>query len=71
MSAIKKPSIPTTSHLSPDIAKIVNALKENVELMTGARHGAVPLVALPVTATTAQIIATINTIIQRLNTSGS
>jgi hypothetical protein len=70
MSAIRKPSIPSTMVLEPKIAQVVAALKENVELMTGARRGAVPLAQLKTTATTAEIIATINAIVQRLNSGG-
>jgi hypothetical protein len=56
--------------LDSGLAQIVNALKENVELMTGARRGTVTLTQLPANASTAQIIGALNAIIQRLNAAG-
>lgn len=70
MSALKKPPITTTMRIDPALAPIINALKENVELMTGARRGAVVLTQLPANASTAQIITALNAIIQRLNAAG-
>lgn len=72
MSApLLKPAIPATvTTLDGNIGKIVTAIKENVEIMTGLRNGAPKLTQLPAGASTAQIIASINTIIQRLNYQG-
>lgn len=66
---IKKPSIPPTSSLSPELARVLGPMKENIELITGVRGGAVaPLAG---TATTVEIIAKINEIITRINSTGA
>ena len=70
MTAIRKPSIPSISALSPDVATVLRAVKENIEIMTGLRNGAPQLVQLTTSATNAQIIASINSLIVRLNSSG-
>jgi hypothetical protein len=49
---------------------VVEPLKANVELITGARPGAVTINPLPTTATTAQIIAQLNLILSRIEHSG-
>jgi hypothetical protein len=69
MSTIKKPAIPGTSMLDPQLAPIIGALKENVELITGAR-GPVALAQLPASATLAEVIQTLNVIVQRINAAG-
>jgi hypothetical protein len=67
---MRKPAIPGTSTLPLDIARVVEPLKANVELITGARPGAVSLDPLPATATTAQIITQLNLILSRIEHSG-
>jgi hypothetical protein len=67
---MRKPSIPATSTLPLDIARVVEPLKANVELITGARPGAVTIDPLPATATTAQIITQLNLILSRIEHSG-
>lgn len=67
---LKKPGIPATSHFEQPMGRMLAALKENIELMTGARTGSVPLTQLPAGATNAQIIAAVNAIIQRINAAG-
>lgn len=67
---MRKPSIPATSTLPLDIARVVEPLKANVELITGARPGAVTINPLPTTATTAQIITQLNLILSRIEHSG-
>jgi hypothetical protein len=66
---MKKPSIPTTSSMSPAMAQVLGPIKENIEIITGIRGG--PLYAIPPEATTTQIINTLNQIIARLNAAGS
>jgi hypothetical protein len=65
----KKPAIPATSSLPPDVARVVAPIKETLEIMTGARGG--QMKQLSNSASTAEIIAAINAIIARLNASGS
>ena len=64
--AIKKPAIPTISGLNT--INVLGALKENIEVLTGARHG--ELTQLASTATTSEIIDKINQIVIRMNASG-
>lgn len=64
----KKPGIPAVNFSDATVSQAISALKENVEIMTGARGG--ELSSLDSTATTAQIIDKINQIITRLNVSG-
>ncbi|MEM5400875.1 hypothetical protein [Paraburkholderia unamae] len=48
----------------------LKAIKQNIELITGVNPGAPVLTQLPSTATLAQVITTLNTVIQRLNQQG-
>lgn len=66
---MKKPSIPSVAFLPQDVARVVLPIKETVEMLTGARGG--ELSALSDSATTEEIITAINSIISRLNASGS
>lgn len=72
MSPIQKMPIPPTVTTIADsaVAQVLSALKQNVEIMNGVRAGVPVLTQLPATATLAQVIATVNTIIQRLNFQG-
>jgi len=65
-----KPSIPGTGSLQRDIAIFIEPLKTNVELITGARPGAVSLDPLPSTATLADVITQLNKILSRIEHSG-
>ena len=67
---MKKPSIPPTSLLALEIARVVEPLKQNVELITGARPGAVSIDPLPATATLADVITQLNKILSRIEHSG-
>lgn len=64
--AIRKPAIPAVN--SQNTMGVLNALKENIEIITGARTGEIQ--QLTSTATTAQIIEKINQIVVKLNASG-
>lgn len=66
---MKKPSIPTTSSMSPAMAQVLGPIKENIEIITGIRGG--PLSAIPADAPITQVINTLNQIIARLNATGS
>ena len=67
---MKKPAIPTTSMLPLDIARVVEPMKQNIEMVTGARPGSPSIDPLPDTATTAQIITQLNLILSRIEHSG-
>lgn len=67
---MKKPAIPTTSSLPVEMARLLEPMKQNIELITGARPGMDAVQPLDSTATTAQIITKINEILSRLNQSG-
>jgi len=63
---MKKPAIPTTLSIQDaSIATILRPMKENIEIITGIREGAIT--KLPTDATLAQTVAKINEIISRLN----
>jgi hypothetical protein len=63
---MKKPAIPTTLSIQDiSIATILRPMKENLEIITGIRDGAIT--QLPTDATLAQTVAKINEIITRLN----
>lgn len=67
---MRKPAIPVTSSLPLDIAQVVEPLKQNVELITGARPGSTALSPLASTATLADVITQVNLILSRINRSG-
>lgn len=62
---MKKPAIPTVSSQDAQLAAILTPMKQSIEIMTGARGGA--LDPLPSNATLADVITKINSIIYRLN----
>lgn len=65
-----KPSIPGTGPLPRELAVFIEPLKANVELITGARPGAVTIDPLPSTATLADVITQLNKILSRIEHSG-
>lgn len=69
MTAIKKPAIPALMGVSDPVARsILSALKESVEIITGARPGVGIVDRLPAATTDiTAIVAKINEIIDRLN----
>jgi hypothetical protein len=67
---MRKPAIPGTASLPLDMAQIIEPLKQNVELITGARPGSTELSPLATTATLAQVITQVNLILSRINRSG-
>lgn len=69
MTILRKPGIPSIQSIPAEIAVVLRPMKENIELLTGARGGAI--VQLQVNATTVQIVSKINEIIARLNQAGS
>jgi hypothetical protein len=66
----KKPGIPSVATPDPKINSLMIAMKENIELITGARPGISELTPLTTGATNAEIVVKINEIVSRLNASG-
>lgn len=67
---MRKPAIPPTSGLALEIARVVEPMKQNIEMVTGARPGAVSISPLPATATLADCITQLNKILSRIEHSG-
>lgn len=67
---MRKPAIPPTSLLPLDIARVVEPMKQNIEMVTGARPGSVSISPLPATATLADCINQLNLILSRIEHSG-
>ncbi|CAB4135459.1 hypothetical protein UFOVP285_29 [uncultured Caudovirales phage] len=67
----RKPSIPIVNFSDRTLNQAISAIKENIEIITGARNGIGEIAQLEPTATTAQIITKINEIITRLNVSST
>lgn len=66
---MKKPSIPAVSGVQdPAVARLLQPIKENIEVMTGVRGGV--LSSLPTNASSSEIISKINEIIGKLNAQG-
>ena len=68
--AIKKPGIPTVYTPDQSVARVLQAVKENVEILTGARPGIPEIKTLPGDAALSTVINKVNEIIIRLNASG-
>jgi hypothetical protein len=63
---MKKPAIPTSLSIQDvSIATILRPMKENIEIITGIREGAIT--KLPTDATLAETVLKVNEIIARLN----
>lgn len=65
MSNARKPPIPDTPIGDRATVRMLQSLKENVELLTGVRGG--PIQALPQTATLVDVINKLNELIDRVN----
>lgn len=65
-----KPSIPGTGSLPRELAIFIEPIKQNIELVTGARPGAVTIDPLPPTATLSDVIIQLNKILSRIEHSG-
>lgn len=67
---MKKPAIPGTASLPQDLARIIEPIKANVEILTGARPGVNEIQPLPSSASLAQVVSKVNELISRINQSG-
>lgn len=66
----KKPAIPNPGTSDSTLNMVLSTMKENIELMTGARPGTTQISSLGTAASTSEIIAKINEIVAKLNYSG-
>lgn len=66
----KKPGIPAVNLQDRTLNQVISALKENIEVITGARLGVGETSTLPVEATLSDVIVKLNEIIVKLNASG-
>ena len=66
----KKPAIPAPGTSDMTLNMVLNTMKENIELITGARPGTKQIIPLGTAASTDEIIAKINEIVARINYSG-
>jgi hypothetical protein len=62
---MKRSAIPTPPPGYPDLREMLTAVKENIELLTGVRG--TKLTPLQSNATLADVIATVNKIVDRLS----
>lgn len=69
--AIRKPGIPAVNTTDRTLNQSIAAIKECVEIITGARVGVTEIHTLGATATLSEVISKVNEIIQRLNASGN
>ena len=65
---MKKPSLVLPSSLPADTLRALRPIVQTLNDLTGARSG--EIAALPTTASLAEVINTLNTVIARLNISG-
>jgi hypothetical protein len=66
----KKPGIPVVNVEDRTVTMAFAAIKENIELITGARAGSSEISSLATDSDTATIINKINEIIRKINYSG-
>lgn len=67
----KKPGIPAVNFSDSTLNQAISALKENIEIITGARTGVGEIRVLEPTASNAEIISKMNEVITRLNVSST
>jgi len=66
----KKPGIPAVNLQDRTLNQVISAIKENIEVITGARLGVGETSQLAATATLSDVIVKLNEIIAKLNASG-
>lgn len=69
--AIRKPGIPAVNTTDRTLNQSIAAMKECIEIMTGARVGITEIHTLPTGASLSDVINKVNEIIVRLNASGN
>ncbi len=68
--AFRKPGIPAVNTPDRTLNQAISAIKENIEIINGARIGIGEIVTLDPTASLSDVVSKINEIIVRLNASG-
>jgi len=63
---MKKAAIPTVRTGNPELDRALDAVKQNLDSITGQARNVGKLAPLPQTATTAEIIDRINLLVERL-----
>jgi len=66
----KKPGIPAVNLQDRTLNQVISAMKENIEVITGARLGVGETSKLEPTATLSDVITKVNDLIMKLNASG-
>jgi hypothetical protein len=69
--SIQKPGIPVVQTQNRTMDLAFASIKENLELITGARPSIGKIQKLPVTATLDDVVAKVNEIVSRLNFDGN
>lgn len=64
---MSKAGVPTLNTQDPSLNRVLAALKQNVDELTGQSRNMPDLAPLPATATLADVIAAVNKIITRLD----
>jgi hypothetical protein len=64
---MSKAGVPTPNTQDPSLNRVLAALKQNVDELTGQSRNMPDLAPLPATATLADVIAAVNKIIARLD----
>jgi hypothetical protein len=67
---MKKAGIPGVGTLPPDLVRILEPIKQNLEIITGARPGVLPIAPLPSDAQLPAVIAKVNEIVSRISQNG-
>ena len=68
--AIHKPGIPVVNTPDRTLNQAIASIKENIEIINGARIGVGELRTLDPAATLTEVVSKVNEIIARLNASG-
>jgi hypothetical protein len=67
---MKKSAIPSVLSLDQELARVLEPIKNNLEIITGARPGTKEITKLATTATLTDVIAKVNEVVARLNQNG-
>ena len=67
---MKKAAIPGTARLPQDLARVIEPIKQNLEIITGARPGVTEIAPLASTASLSDVVSKVNELISRINQSG-
>ena len=70
MAEPRKPTI-TTSGIDPQISRVLEPVKQSIEMLTGGRSNVKELVGLKTDAKLEDVIMKVNEVIARLNASGT